>query len=116
MGAVASPTKLETLPARKRDEKAEPSADDALSLPVLCVAHFKPPGQSLIQNVTPQGADSRLFLNVELNGKKLLEMLDDESVHSFIGNGLSRFFTGKLASRETGVKVFSESISSMPSD
>ena len=47
--------------------------------------------RSAVSNVEP-----RLFFNIELNGRTLLGMLDDGSVHSYLGKDVSKEFAGKL--------------------
>ena len=55
---------------------------------------------SAVSNVEP-----RLFFNIELNGRKLLGMLDDGSVHSYLGKGVSKEFAGKLEQEAASVRV-----------
>ena len=56
--------------------------------------------RSAVSNIEP-----RLFFNIELNGRTLLGMLDDGSVHSYLGKGVSKEFAGKLEQETASVRV-----------
>ena len=56
--------------------------------------------RSAVSNVKP-----RLFFNIELNGRKLLGMLDDGSFHPYLGKGASKEFAGKLEQEAASVRV-----------
>ena len=60
---------------------------------------------SLIMRSAVSNVEPRLFFNIELNGRKLLGMLDDGSVHSYLGKGVSKEFAGKLEEETASVRV-----------
>ena len=60
---------------------------------------------SLIMRSAVSNVEPRIFFNIELNGRKLLDMLDDGSVHSYLGKGVSKEFAGKLEQEATSVRV-----------
>ena len=60
---------------------------------------------SLIMRSAVSNVEQRLFFNIELNGIKLLGMLDDGSVYSYLGKGVSKEFAGKLEQEAALVRV-----------
>ena len=62
---------------------------------------------SLILRSAVSNVKRRLFFNIELNGTTLLGMLDDGSVHSYLGKGVSKEFAGKLEQDTLCLKIIS---------
>ena len=60
---------------------------------------------SLIMRNAVSNVEPRLFFNIELNGRTLLGMLDDRSVHSYHGKGDGKEFAGKLEQETASVRV-----------
>ena len=60
---------------------------------------------SLILRGAVSNIEPRLFFNIELNRRTLLGMLDDGSVHSNLGKGVSKEFAGKLEQETASVRV-----------
>ena len=60
---------------------------------------------SLIMRSAVSNVEPRLFFNIELKGRELLGMLDDGSVHSYLGKGVSQEFAGKLEQETASVRV-----------
>ena len=61
--------------------------------------------KSLIQGVLNAGIDPRLYFNIELNGMRLLALLDNGSMHSYLGRGMSKMFQGKYRPEASAVNV-----------
>ena len=57
---------------------------------------------SLIMRSAVSNVEPRLFFNIELNGRTLLGMPDDGSVHSYL---VSKEFAGKLEQETASVRV-----------
>ena len=60
---------------------------------------------SLIMRSAVSNVEPRLFFNIELNGRTLLGMLNDGSVHSYLSKGVSKEFAGKLEQGTASVRV-----------
>ena len=60
---------------------------------------------SLIMRSTVSNVEPRLLFNIEFNETKLLGMLDDGFVHSYLDKGISKKFAEKLEQEAASVRV-----------
>ena len=99
-GVDSPPSTARTTPSRKvhfseSGEQSEATAKISEDPPEVTKCQVLAP-ESLIVSSPVGSIKPRLFFNIELNGMKLLALLDNGAGCSYLGKGLSAKFTNKV--------------------